>query len=137
VDDLTAEFSHASRERLEEIHRRKTGSMFVVSMRLGGLVAQADVTQQKSLQRYAQALGLAFQIVDDLLDVQGDEAAVGKRTHKDAERGKATFPSVLGVTESRIEVRELVEEACREIAGLGPGSAPLQGLAHFVAERTH
>jgi geranylgeranyl diphosphate synthase type II len=137
ADDLAAEFADATPQSLEEIHRRKTGSMFVVSMRLGGLVAQADVNQQKSLQRYAQALGLAFQIVDDLLDVQGDEAAVGKRTHKDAERGKSTFPSVLGVPESRIQVRQLVEEACREIAVLGPASAPLEGLAHFVAARTH
>ncbi|MFV1966915.1 MAG: polyprenyl synthetase family protein, partial [Pirellulaceae bacterium] len=137
VDDLGGEFTDGNVTRLEEIHRRKTGAMFLVSLRLGGLVAEADDPQQQGLEAYGRSLGLAFQIVDDLLDVQGDEAAIGKRTKKDADRGKMTFPSVLGASESRIRAEQLIEAACQAVAPIGPRAAHLQALARYVLERTH
>jgi geranylgeranyl diphosphate synthase type II len=75
--------------------------MFLVSLQLGGLTAGADASQQAALERYGRKIGLAFQIADDLLDVEGDEAAMGKRVGKDSEHGKLTFPGLLGVEESR------------------------------------
>jgi geranylgeranyl diphosphate synthase type II len=137
VDDLAGEFTDGDLTRLQEIHRRKTGAMFVVSLRLGGFVAGADKSQQRALESYGRSLGLAFQIVDDLLDVQGDEAALGKRAGKDANRGKMTFPSVLGASESRIRAEELIGAACEAVAPIGSRAAPLQALAQYVLGRSH
>lgn len=120
---------------LESIHRRKTGSIFLVSLRLGGLSAGADEWQLKLLNEYGQRLGLAFQIADDLLDVQGEEEAVGKRVGKDADRGKLTFPGLLGIDESARRAQRLVAEACELLEPLGPPAEPLATLARFVVER--
>jgi geranylgeranyl diphosphate synthase type II len=120
---------------LESIHRRKTGAMFVVSLQLGGLVARAEPAQQQALEGYGRRLGLAFQIADDLLDVSGDEGALGKRVGKDSTHGKLTFPGVLGIEESRKYAERLIDEACRELEPLGSVAQPLVELARFVLER--
>jgi geranylgeranyl diphosphate synthase type II len=120
---------------LESIHRRKTGAMFVVSLQLGGLVARTEPAQQQALEGYGRRLGLAFQIADDLLDVSGDEAALGKRVGKDSAHGKLTFPGVLGIEESRRYAKRLIDEACRELEPLGSAAQPLVELARFVLER--
>ncbi|HUG71339.1 MAG TPA: farnesyl diphosphate synthase [Pirellulaceae bacterium] len=135
VDDLAAEFQDAGLERLERIHRRKTGAMFLVSLRLGALVAGADDTQLAALNKYGAKLGLAFQIADDLLDVSGDESAMGKRTGKDSDRGKLTFPAVLGVDESTRRARQLIDEACAALTMFGTSASPLEALARYVVER--
>ena len=85
---------------LESIHRRKTGAMIEASLRLGALTAGADDRQTGRPAAVRPALGLAFQITDDLLDVRGDEAAVGKRVGKDSDQGKLTFPGLLGVDQA-------------------------------------
>ena len=120
---------------LESIHRRKTGAMFLVSLRLGALTANADSRQIQILEEYGRALGLAFQIADDLLDVSGDEQAVGKRVGKDANRGKLTFPGLLGVDESRRRAEQLIAQACDALAPLGPPAENLVMLARYVVER--
>jgi geranylgeranyl diphosphate synthase type II len=120
---------------LESIHRRKTGALFVASLELGGLVGGADAEQQMALATYGRKLGLAFQITDDLLDVSGNQAAVGKRVAKDEKRGKLTFPALLGADESRHRAQQLIEEACAMIELFGPRAQPLQALARFVASR--
>ncbi len=142
ADDLAASVSEVSRlplqdelTRLEAIHRRKTGAMFVVSMRLGGLVARAPQATQTALEDYGRKLGLAFQIADDLLDVTGSEAAAGKRVGKDSGHGKLTFPGLLGVEESRRRAERLIEEACRALEPLGNAAERLKALARFVLER--
>ena len=142
VDDILGERGQraaatpaAMLEVLESIHRRKTGSIFLVSLRLGGLSAGADEWQLKLLEEYGQRLGLAFQIADDLLDVQGEEEAVGKRVGKDADRGKLTFPGLLGIDESARRAQRLVAEACELLEPLGPPAEPLATLARFVVER--
>ncbi len=135
VDDLAAEFQEADIEQLERIHRRKTGAMFLVSLRLGALVAGADGEQLAALEAYGSKLGLAFQIADDLLDVGGDEVAMGKRIGKDSGRGKLTFPALLGVDESRRRARRLIDEACDALAIFGANASQLDALARYVVER--
>ena len=121
---------------LESIHGRKTGALFLVSLQLGGLVAGANNSQLADLEAYGRHVGLAFQITDDLLDIAGDESAVGKRLHKDDGRGKMTFPAVLGVEKSRNRAAELVELAQAALAPLGPAGNPLAALAHAILDRT-
>jgi geranylgeranyl diphosphate synthase type II len=137
ADDLAGEFFSGGLAVLESIHRRKTGAMFRASIQLGAICANASNHQRESLDEYAKDLGLAFQIVDDLLDVRGDQATLGKNTKKDAARGKLTFPGVLGIDESERRARSLVESACAAIAPFGSHAASLEALAHYVLERNH
>jgi geranylgeranyl diphosphate synthase type II len=135
ADDLAQEFSSGDLRTLESIHRRKTGAMFRASLRLGGMTAEGDDDQLAALDGYGERLGLAFQIVDDLLDVAGDTATLGKRTQKDSDRGKLTFPGLLGVEESRRRAAELADEACAALIPLGSAAEPLVALVRFVVER--
>ena len=137
ADDLDAEETGGDVSKLEAIHRRKTGAMFRVSLRLGGFVAQAEQRQLEALDVYGQRLGLAFQIVDDLLDLKGDEALVGKRTGKDEGRGKLTFPSLLGEDESRNRAQTLIDEACAAVTIFGERKRWLVELARYVLARNH
>jgi geranylgeranyl diphosphate synthase, type II len=120
---------------LESIHRRKTGALITASLELGGVVAGASAQQIAALQQYGQHLGLAFQITDDLLDVAGSQAAVGKRLAKDADHGKATYPQLLGIEESRDRAAQLVDQACAALVPFGDAAEPLVGLAQFVRDR--
>jgi geranylgeranyl diphosphate synthase type II len=135
ADDLAAEFSGEGVDQLESIHRRKTGAMFRASLQLGGLVGGADAEQLDGLDAYGKHLGLAFQIVDDLLDFQGEEAALGKRTGKDTSRGKLTFPAALGAAESRRRAEQLAEQARQALLCFGSRSAVLDALAWYVLNR--
>jgi geranylgeranyl diphosphate synthase type II len=137
ADDLAAEFSGAGMDELERIHRRKTGAMFRVSLRLGGIVGEASNEQLTALNTYGNCLGLAFQITDDLLDVKGDAAAMGKRVAKDNDRGKLTFPTLLGIDASHQRARELIAQACDAVACFGSRAQPLESLARYVLERNH
>lgn len=122
---------------LERIHRRKTGALFLAALELGGLAAAAGPDDLARLAAYGRAFGLAFQIADDILDAEGDEAAMGKRVGKDADRGKCTFPSLVGLEASRTRARELAAEAGRAVAGFGSRAAALDGLAHWIVARDH
>ena len=135
ADDLAAENTSLGIEELEHIHRRKTGAMFRVSLRLGGIVAGASEAEFAALDAYGAKLGLAFQIVDDLLDLHGDAAALGKRTGKDGGRGKATFPGMLGVEESSRRAEQLINDACVAVAGFGSRGQQLVALARYILKR--
>lgn len=126
-------------KRLEAIHRRKTGAMILVALRLGALVAGANAERESALVRYGESLGLAFQITDDLLDLTGDEKAMGKRLHKDAEAGKLTFPAVFGLDESRQRAAVEIETArgALDIFDESPAKTTLAGLAESLLERNH
>jgi geranylgeranyl diphosphate synthase type II len=120
---------------LRFIHRNKTGRLFTVSLLLGGLLANATEEQLGALQRYGDALGLAFQIVDDLLDIEETSAALGKTAGKDVEQGKLTFPALLGVEAAREEVRRLEQEAL-ENAGMIAGPVNyLAPIARYICAR--
>ncbi|HRK42299.1 MAG TPA: polyprenyl synthetase family protein [Gemmobacter sp.] len=110
----------------------KTGALICFSAEAGALIAGADPAP---LRAYAQALGLAFQIADDILDVEGDEAATGKRVGKDAEAGKATFVSLLGLEGARARARDLVLQAENALSSYGEGAAALIAAARFVISR--
>ena len=137
VEDLAGETENGGLDALGAIHRRKTGAMFRVSLRLGAIVAQADSEQLDRLDSYGEKLGLAFQIVDDLLDVHGSETAMGKRTGKDSERGKLTFPRLLGLEASKFRARQLIDDALAEVNEFGPAAAHLESLARYVVDRNH
>jgi geranylgeranyl diphosphate synthase type II len=135
ADDLAAERLRGSADQLESIHLRKTGALLRVSLRLGGIVAGANDEQLETLDQFGIRLGLAFQIVDDLLDASGKESDVGKRTGKDATRGKLTFPRLLGLEESRQRAEQLIAEACDVLEPFGPEGEDLRRVARFVLGR--
>jgi geranylgeranyl diphosphate synthase, type II len=120
---------------LEAIHRRKTGALLRAPLRMGAVIAEAPDSYLEALDRYGKAVGLAFQIVDDLLDVQGDETKLGKRVGKDSELGKWTYPRFLGVDGSRRRARQLADEAVAAIEPLGPRGQHLKSLALALLER--
>ncbi len=120
---------------LEAIHRRKTGALLRASLKMGALVAGADGATLRALETYGHAVGLAFQIVDDLLDVQGDEAKLGKRVNKDHGLGKWTYPGLLGLEGSRRHARDLADEAVGALTPLGGRGARLRALALDLLER--
>jgi geranylgeranyl diphosphate synthase type II len=134
--DLLAEGrSDGTAEALEAIHRRKTGALLRAALRMGAIIAGADAPRRAALDSYGRAVGLAFQIVDDLLDVQGDETKLGKRVGKDSELGKWTYPGFWGVDESRRRARQLADEAIAALAPLGSGGDRLRLLALDLLER--
>lgn len=135
-DDLAAQFATPDLAALERIHRRKTGAMLCVSVRLGGRIGGATPSQLAGLTSYGQHIGLAFQIVDDLLDLEGQVEAMGKRVGKDAQKGKLTFPAVMGVEASRRRASELVAAAEAVLEGAGLDSAGLVQLARFIVKRS-
>jgi farnesyl diphosphate synthase len=113
----------------------KTGALLRFACQAGGILAAATPAQREALTRYGTAVGQAFQIADDLLDLEGDPALVGKQTGKDAAAGKATMVSVLGVPAARARLKELVAQAEQALAPFGASAAVLIEGAHFVAER--
>jgi geranylgeranyl diphosphate synthase type II len=138
VADLESEKRGVSRvEDLEAIHRRKTGRLLTCALTIGARIGGASAEQLSSLQEYGQRVGLAFQITDDLLDVAGDPARLGKGVRKDAQQGKLTYPGLLGVEESQRRATALLDEACRIIEPFGPRGRWLVALARFVGKRDH
>lgn len=113
----------------------KTGALLKFACRAGGILGRASPAQRTALERYGSAVGQAFQIADDLLDVEGDPALVGKQTGKDAEAGKATIVAILGPDGARARLRTLVGEAEAALALFGAASAVLIAGARFVADR--
>ncbi|MBN1908296.1 MAG: polyprenyl synthetase family protein [Pirellulales bacterium] len=135
ADDIEGPMAEANLAQLESIHHRKTGAMIDVSLRLGALVAGADAVRLEALRQYGRRLGLVFQITDDLLDVRGEEASLGKRVGKDSAAGKLTYPGLLGVEASLARAGQLVDEARAALAPLGDAAEQLAALAQFVLER--
>jgi geranylgeranyl diphosphate synthase type II len=137
VSDMTAAPASDQVAWLERIHRRKTGALFSAALELGGLSVAASDEQRAMLEAFGRAFGLAFQIADDILDAEGTEEAVGKRVGKDVERGKLTFPSVIGLEASRKRGNALAREATEAVTRLGPVAADLARLAHWIIGRNH
>jgi farnesyl diphosphate synthase len=133
--DLTATGRSLSLAELEHMHACKTGALIRAAVRLGALTAQADAPALEALDRYAAAVGLAFQIRDDILDVEGDAGVIGKTAGKDAAAGKPTFPSIIGMDASRVRLAELIDTALDAIASFGEHGAWLEELAHYAAHR--
>jgi geranylgeranyl diphosphate synthase type II len=142
VADIVAERSHeqstdreALLRELHFIHRNKTGKLFTASVVLGGLLGGASEEQLKALRTYADALGMAFQIVDDLLDIEESSATLGKTAGKDVAQGKLTYPALLGVDAARAEVDRLLGEALGNADMIGGPVNTLAPIARYICER--
>jgi geranylgeranyl diphosphate synthase type II len=125
----------SSKEILLTIHTLKTGRFLEACLQAGAFWAGAPAPTRRALSRYGSALGLAFQIVDDILDLTQTSEALGKTAGKDSKQGKTTFPALWGLQASRREAERLLSDALRAIADLGPRSQALRELAHFVVKR--
>jgi geranylgeranyl pyrophosphate synthase len=118
------------------MHVHKTGALIRASVRLGALAAgRTDARRLDALEDYGHAVGLAFQIRDDLLDIEADTAQLGKTAGKDAAANKPTYPAILGIEASRTELATLTARALAALDSLGVQAGPLRALASFVAER--
>jgi geranylgeranyl diphosphate synthase type II len=125
-------------DQLEKMHRHKTGALIAASVRLGALTAP-DVTgnQLEALTIYSQTLGLAFQVQDDLLDIEGDTTVIGKPQGSDLARAKPTYPSLLGITGARDYLSRLLDSALDSLEGFGREGDILRDMAGYVVARTH
>jgi geranylgeranyl diphosphate synthase type II len=135
VMDLEATGRTTSYPALLRIHRGKTGALISAAVQIGGIMAGGGGPALRALRRYGDEIGLAFQIVDDILDREGTSAGLGKTAGKDVRARKATFPALLGVPASRRRARAAVERATRALRPLGPRARPLVRLARFILER--
>lgn len=135
VLDIESEGKEVDLPIVEYIHTHKTGALILVSVRIGALAGGGDESKMKSLTRYGEGIGLAFQIADDILNVEGNAVLLGKKTGSDLSKGKATYPSIFGVEESKKRARELIELSVESIRTFGPEAQPLREIAWFIISR--
>lgn len=133
--DLEGEGLALSLEELERIHRCKTGALITAAVRLGGLAARADVAAMRAFERYGQAVGLAFQIADDVLDVTATTDELGKTAGRDLALRKSTYPALLGVEGARARAAALVDDGRAALAAEGLLTGPLERIASFTVQR--
>jgi geranylgeranyl diphosphate synthase type II len=135
VMDVQSEGKEFDMATLHYIHSRKTGAMIVTSLRSGALLAGGNTSEMDALIRYGTQIGLAFQVADDILNVEGEEKRIGKSTGTDKKRGKATFPALVGVEDSRKKGQELLTDALAAIAAFDEKAEPLRLIARHIVER--
>jgi len=134
--DMDGEGKKLSFEELKTIHRSKTGALITASVLSGALGAGATERQLESLRRYGDNIGLAFQIVDDLLDVISTTEELGKTAGSDAEHGKATYPAFFGVDKTRQLAEQAIQESLDALSSFPDSADPLRALAHYIVDRT-
>ncbi len=135
VVDMESEGREVDFPTLEYIHTHKTGALILASVQVGALLGGGDDAQCAALTRFGGAAGLAFQIADDILDVVGDQSVLGKDIGSDQARGKATYPALLGLAESRQRAEELCDRAIAALTPLGAPAERLGALARYIIER--
>ena len=136
--DLGSVGQALDRAALENMHRHKTGALIEASVRLGALASgRADDTELRALQHYAQAIGLAFQVQDDVLDVESDTATLGKTQGKDEANAKPTYPALLGLEAAKAYALELRDQALHALRPFGESAEPLRELARYIVARRH
>ena len=135
VVDLEAEHRKPSAEMLEYIHRAKTSALITASLVSGGLYAGAKENEVSKLRAFGQSIGLAFQIVDDILDVTQTSEQLGKTAGKDTAAQKATYPALFGIEESGRKADSLISEAFEELENFGQRAQTLKELARYLVER--
>jgi len=137
VADVAGEGKTLNIDEIEEIHKGKTGALLTVSARLGGILAGGTEPQVTALTDYAQALGLAFQIKDDILDVVGNSEMLGKPAGSDLRQGKATYVSLLGLEGAEQQLHAQIQKAQTALKPLDEGATFLNELAYFIEQRQH
>jgi farnesyl diphosphate synthase len=133
--DLIGETEEFDMGTISRLQRLKTGMLMAFACEAGGILGKADESQRKALRGYAHDLGLAFQVTDDILDVEGDENDTGKPANQDEAAGKATFVSTLGKEQARMRAEMLIAQACRHLHVFGDRANMLKKFAHYVLER--
>ena len=137
VADLEAEGKKSNRAQLRYIHENKTAAILTTSVRLGAMSANADVKKLAAITRFGRALGLAFQVIDDILDVTQTTEKLGKSAGKDVAAQKATYPAVIGLEPSRAEARRLTRQAHEALGIFGGKAGRLRELANYLLEREY
>ena len=135
--DIVAETSQFDLPTITRLHQLKTGALLGASVEMGAILGKVPAEGRGHLRGYARDIGLAFQIADDLLDYEGDEAAAGKALRKDAAAGKQTFVSLLGPDRAREQARMLVEQAVSHLGSHGQEAELLRDIARYIVERDH
>jgi len=135
VVDITYEGKEPDPSVVEYIHRHKTAALIAASVTAGTILAGGNKDEEKSINRYGQQVGLAFQIADDILNIQGDRKIMGKGTGSDKEKGKMTYPSVFGTAESTKIQKELIKNAIESLKGFDNRAEPLRDLARYIINR--
>ncbi|AZV93159.1 polyprenyl synthetase family protein [Kerstersia gyiorum] len=135
--DLDSTGHGLSLDQLRGMHTMKTGALLAASVTLGGVVAGASSPQRQALEKYAAAIGLAFQVVDDILDVTADSASLGKTAGKDAQDNKPTYVSLMGVDAARELAAQLRDDAHQALRPLGEAGAYLAAMADFIVAREY
>ncbi|MEW6327930.1 MAG: polyprenyl synthetase family protein [Thermodesulfobacteriota bacterium] len=135
VVDMASEGKDVDTETVRYIHTHKTAAIIAGSIQAGALIAGGRRNKIKALGRYGEALGLAFQVVDDILDIEGDPKEMGKATGSDIRKKKATYPSVYGLEESRVIAKKLIEEAIGSLHGFRAEAEPLRAIARYILDR--
>jgi geranylgeranyl diphosphate synthase type II len=136
VIDMESEGRETDLPTLEYIHTHKTGALILASVQAGALLGGADGEAFEALSRYAEAAGLAFQVADDILDIVGDQALLGKDVGSDVARGKATYPALLGLEQARQRARELRDLALTALSEFGEQADPLREIARYIVDRS-
>jgi farnesyl diphosphate synthase len=133
--DLAAETSNFDLSTVTRLQQLKTGALIAFSVEAGAILARIPAEGRTPLRGYARDIGLAFQIADDIMDVEGDEALAGKALHKDEAAGKATFVTLMGLERAREQATALVEQAIGHLSGFGEEATLLRAIARYVVER--
>ena len=133
--DIAAENASLTRQKLERIHSLKTGALIEAAIYSGAVLGNGDSEQISQLEKYAGYTGLAFQVKDDILNVEGDPTLLGKGVGTDELRQKSTFPSIMGLDASKTFARELIDKALRSLESFDGRSDPLRALAKYIIER--
>ncbi len=133
--DIASEGLTLAADELKNMHRLKTGALIEASLACGALLGGADQRQKDLLNRYARKIGLAFQVADDILNVEGNPEVMGKSTGTDSLRNKSTYPSVLGIQASREFAEKLVQDSLQAIENFDKGADPLRAIARYIIER--
>ncbi len=136
--DLESVGRQLDQQALETMHRHKTGALIEASVLLGALASgNSDEISLKALQQYARAVGLAFQVQDDILDVESDTATLGKTQGKDEANHKPTYPALLGMDQAKAYAAELRDQALHALRQFGASAEPLRELARYIVDRRH
>jgi geranylgeranyl diphosphate synthase type II len=137
VQDLENEERRASLEEVKTTHRNKTAALITTSIRLGAMAGDASASELKRLTRYGQDLGVAFQVIDDILDATSTKEIMGKSVRADEKNKKSTFPTVLGLDKSREFAADLIADAHKQLKRFGKSAEPLRAIADFFLTRQH
>jgi len=137
VVDIESEGKEVDFSTVQYIHTHKTGALILASIRTGAKLGSANQETLKAFTRYGERIGLAFQIVDDILNVEGKAHLLGKKTGSDLSKGKATYPSVLGLEESKRRANELLDLAVEALGPFGTEVDPLREIARFIIAREY